>query len=498
MTLIEYIVIAFYFGAIAFIFSYSLIQLDLLRLYKTHSRSKPDPLFSKEKPLVCIQLPIYNERYVVERLIDSCLKFNYPHDRLEIQILDDSTDDTTKIIEEKLSAIQSEISLVHVRRPDRTGYKAGALAYGMERTKADYIAIFDADFIPDPEFLNRTMCQFVDKRVGVVQTRWTHLNEDADWMTRIQAFGLNAHFTVEQMGRAEGNHFLNFNGTAGIWRKECIAQAGGWQHDTLTEDLDLSYRAQFKGWRIAYDEDIESPAELPITMGALKSQQFRWTKGAAQCSVKHLPNLIRSKNISLKSRIHAIFHLMNSFVFIAILMVSALSIPIMHIRSKYDNPILVDLLGTVFLSSLMILGVYYHTAYIKANPKGGLPTFLGTYLLFLSASMGMSFHNSRAVFEAYAGIDSAFVRTPKFNVQRTKQWISNEYISQIAMSEVLVEICLSLLFTAALIYGVFTAEYAFVFFHSLLAVGFGVLAFTAVAQNKALTSHHSTMKASAL
>lgn len=493
MAYVEFLLVLIYFVAIAFIFSYSLVQLDLLRLYMSIKKSALPKEEITEFPLVCIQLPVYNERYVVERLIDACSDLNYPPDLLEIQILDDSDDDTTSIIQEKLKTITDEVNIQHIRRSNRIGFKAGALEYGMQQSKAEFIAIFDADFLPNPEFLLQTIPRFSDANVAAVQTRWTHLNEDADWLTRLQAFGLNAHFTIEQQGRAAGGHFLNFNGTAGIWRKEAIERAGGWSDETLTEDLDLSYRAQLAGWRIEYAEEIESPAELPITMSALKSQQFRWTKGAAQCAVKHLSAVLRSQQISARTKIHATFHLMNSFVFLAILIASVLSIPLMMIRSRIEDSLVIDLFGTVFISSLLILSVYYFTAFRRSvRSENGKSSFLRLFLMFLSTSMGMSLHNSKAILEAYAGVRSSFIRTPKFNLQIQSGWIENEYISPIAFREVLSETLLSLLFGVSVIVGVWIGELFFTLFHALLSIGFGTIAFSALTQNRAMAARYST------
>ena len=259
----------------------------------------------KVYPKVTVQLPVYNELYVIERLINTVCEFDYPKDLFEIQVLDDSTDETVNIIAAKIKEKLLEgFDIHHVRRPKRVGYKAGALKYGNEIAKGDFIAIFDADFIPSMDFLKKTIPYFHDENIGVVQTRWGHINKDYSLLTRLQAFGLDAHFTIEQSGRSSGDHFINFNGTAGVWRLDCINDAGGWQADTLTEDIDLSYRAQEKGWKFKYLEDFESPAELPVAMSALKSQQYRWTKGAAECSVKNLKLIFNSKNVSSRSKFH--------------------------------------------------------------------------------------------------------------------------------------------------------------------------------------------------
>jgi len=289
LVLIGYTLCLFY------ILGYSIMQWDLLLIFiKNKQRLSPKhpSTAPSELPHVTVQLPIYNERHVVDRLIDAVAAIDYPHDRLEIQVLDDSTDDTTDILRRRIRYHQQQgIDIQLIRRPNRTGFKAGALQHGLQRAKGTYIAIFDADFIPQPDFLRQVLPHFQDPRTAVVQTRWAHLNEDHSLLTKLQAFQLNNHFYVEQSGRYLGNLFLQFNGTAGVWRKKAILDAGGWQWDTLTEDLDLSYRAQLKGWKIRYLPWVGTPAELPVEMNSFKAQQYRWIKGGAETARKILPPL---------------------------------------------------------------------------------------------------------------------------------------------------------------------------------------------------------------
>ncbi|MDX5478003.1 MAG: glycosyltransferase family 2 protein, partial [Cyclobacteriaceae bacterium] len=299
-----YFFLGIYVFAMLFILFYSFAQADLLfhfLKFKKNVKTVSVPDW-KELPKVTVQLPIFNELYVVERLLDAVAKFHYPLDRLEIQVLDDSTDQTSTIIKNHILKYP-EINFRYLHRTDRQGFKAGALREGLMVAEGDFIAIFDADFVPDPDFLLKIMGHFKDDQVGMVQSRWTHLNENFSILTRLQAFALDAHFMVEQIGRNEQGAFINFNGTGGVWRKSCILDAGNWQDDTLTEDLDLSYRAQQKGWKFIYRPDIESPAELPPVMSAIKSQQFRWTKGGAECASKHLGDVLR-KPFSLRKKIH--------------------------------------------------------------------------------------------------------------------------------------------------------------------------------------------------
>jgi len=305
------------------------MQFDLLVYYKRGLKSLSPALGGNLKnevddlpadyvwPMVTVQLPLYNEQYVVERLIDTIAEFDYPKDRFEIHILDDSTDETLDIVKRKVEEYKAKgFQIEQILRTVRQGYKAGALKDGTVFAKGEFLAIFDADFMPKPDFLKKTVPFFQDPKVGVVQTRWEHINQNYSLITKLQALQLNVHFTVEQVGRMQGDYFLQFNGTAGVWRKSTIEDAGGWEADTLTEDLDLSIRAQMKGWKIKFLEEIGSPAELPAEMNALKSQQFRWMKGGAETARKMLPTLWKSKDLTTRQKIHATQHLFASSVFL--------------------------------------------------------------------------------------------------------------------------------------------------------------------------------------
>ena len=299
MTLLAYLILGIYIMALAWITGYCLLQLHLLYQYqKGHQRNEEFSIADikeQDLPLVTIQLPIYNELYVIERLIDRVCEFHYPKEKMEIHILDDSTDETVEVVQKKVAYYQSKgFQIQQIRRVDRTGYKAGALKEATEQAKGEFIAIFDADFLPRKDFLLNTIPHFQNPKVGVVQTRWEHINQNYSLLTKLQAMQLNVHFTVEQQGRKSGNYMLQFNGTAGVWRKSTIKDAGGWEADTLTEDLDLSYRAQLKGWEITFLEKFGSPAELPAEMNGLKSQQFRWMKGGAETARKMLPTIWKS------------------------------------------------------------------------------------------------------------------------------------------------------------------------------------------------------------
>ena len=433
-------------------------------------------------PFVTIQLPIYNELYVVERIIDAVAVFSYPRDRFEIQILDDSTDETVSLAELKVATLKAKgLNIQHIRRGTRDGFKAGALAYGLQDAKGEFIAIFDADFIPSADFLLKTIPYFQDDKVGLVQTKWEHVNEDYSLLTRLQAFGLDAHFTIEQRGRNAGGHFMNFNGTAGIWRKSCIIDAGNWNSDTLTEDLDLSYRAQLKGWKFLYREDVESPAELPVTMNALKTQQFRWTKGAAECVKKILPSVLNSKYTSSTTKIHAIFHLMNCTVFICIFLAAILSIPLLFIKSSHPQYAQVFLFALFSPFSLFLLSYFY---WISATQRPGIsfPSFLGKFILFLSVSMGFSLHNSIALCEGYAGKKIPFIRTPKFNITSSKdKWQANKYLVKDIGINTISEALLATYFFLGVILSIYFQNYGLLPFYIMLTLGFGYVFYYSIA-----------------
>ncbi len=469
----EWLVIGLYSFFLLFIFLYSLVQLDLVLRYRQRPGRRLVGL-AEDWPMVTVQLPMYNERYVAARLIDRVAALDYPGDRLEIQVLDDSTDGTREIIEERVAHWSAKgVDVVHVRRASREGFKAGALAHGLQRAKGEFVAIFDADFLPGCDFLSQTVRHFQDPQVGVVQTRWGHLNADYSPLTAMQAFGLNAHFTVEQGGRNAGDCFINFNGTAGVWRSAAIVDAGGWSSDTLTEDLDLSYRAQLKGWRFVFREDVEAPAELPAEMNALKTQQYRWTKGAAECAVKNLPAVLRSDRIGVHAKVHAFFHLMNSFIFISVFASALLSVPLMFVKQRHTLDSVMFMGGVVFVASLFLLMLFYWTSSRRSEFPPSVGGFLIRFFSFLSLSMGMSLHNAVAVFEGYVGRRTPFVRTPKFSIVKGEgSWVGSGYRVKRVSKLVWGEVLLSSVFFWAVWKGVSIGDMGLLPFHLLLAVGF--------------------------
>lgn len=474
----ELAVVIIYSLALLMIFLFSLGQLNLswhyLRARRKENAAQHHPEQVKAWPIVTVQLPVYNELYVINRLIDAVAAIDYPRQKLEIQVLDDSTDETVNAIAGKVALIRKQgIDIHHVRRPDREGFKAGALKYGLEIARGSLIAVFDADFVPEPDFLKATVPYFTDKEVGVVQTRWGHLNKNYSLLTRLQAFGLDAHFSVEQTGRSAAGSFINFNGTAGVWRKACIEDAGGWSSETLTEDLDLSYRAQLRGWKFKYLEEVEAPAELPILMSAVKSQQYRWNKGAAETARKNLGQVLRSP-IRLVNKIHATFHLFNSSIFVCLLLAAVFSIPMLYIKFLNPGFNFIFNLGSIFLLGFFSIGYFYWVAAKRMEPHRTWKYFFKTFPFFLTVSMGLSLHNAFAVLEGLFGRKTPFIRTPKFNVtDHKKRWKGNIYIKNHINLMTVMEGVLSIYFIFGIAFGIHLQDFGLILFHLMLAAGFG-------------------------
>lgn len=487
--IIETIVIVLYTVSLVFILIYALAQLNLLFNYlrkqnKTNIPKKIDWNTPEEVPEVTIQLPVYNEKYVIERLLRNIAEIDYPKEKLEIQVLDDSTDDSlefTKTLVDELR--QTGLDIKHITRVIRTGFKAGALKEGLKTAKGEFIAIFDADFLPTADWLKRTVPHFTNDNIGVVQTRWGHINRDYSLLTRVQAFALDAHFTLEQVGRNSHDHFINFNGTAGIWRKQCIIDAGNWEGDTLTEDLDLSYRAQLKGWKFTYLEDVETPAELPVVISAARSQQFRWNKGGAENFQKMKWKLITSPSIPFKTKIHGLLHLLNSTMFLNILIVAVLSVPILYIKNAHENLNIYFIVMSFFVVSTLIFLACYWVMFKKIY-GGGIKNFfryIGMFLTFFSVAMGFSLHNTVAILEGHLGKKSEFIRTPKFNINSINDsWKGNVYLKTKLSPQLILEGLLMLYFAFGM-YSAFVVSRAGDFglfpFHLMLFLGFGYVFF---------------------
>jgi cellulose synthase/poly-beta-1,6-N-acetylglucosamine synthase-like glycosyltransferase len=377
-------------------------------------------------PRVTVQLPIYNEVYVVERLIRAVAAFQYPRSLLEIQILDDSTDETREIARETAASLtRLGFDIVHLPRAKRDGFKAGALQAGLSAASGDYLAIFDADFVPPPDFLRRCLPHFADPGVGMVQARWDHLNRDFSLLTRIQTILLDGHFVIEHTARHRSGRFFNFNGTAGIWRRTCLEDSGGWMADTLTEDLDLSYRAQLRGWRFVYLSDCMAPAEVPVEIHGFKSQQRRWAKGSIQTGRKLLPAILRSR-FSPRIKAEAFFHLTNNVSYLLVLALSLLMVPAIVIRDRIGWQKLVALDLPLFLAGSVSFLVFYVCS--QRELGRGWWTTLRCLPALLSLGIGLSVSNSRAVLEALLDRPTDFVRTPKYSIEGTRgEWRSKRY-----------------------------------------------------------------------
>lgn len=491
--ILETLIILIYSVALILIFLYALAQLNLLFNYlKARKQHQVAPKFDfsneNEIPRVTIQLPVYNELYVMERLLDNISEMDYPPDKLEIQVLDDSTDESFEITAKHIERLQqSGLDIQHISRENREGFKAGALKEGLKTAKGEFIAIFDADFLPKKDWLLNTIPYFKDPEIGVVQTRWGHLNQDYSILTRVQAFALDAHFTLEQVGRNSKGHFINFNGTAGVWRKECILDAGNWEGDTLTEDLDLSYRAQLKTWKFKYLEEVETPAELPVVISAARSQQFRWNKGGAENFQKMAGRVFKSRDISLKTKIHSFLHLLNSTMFLNILIVAILSIPMLYIKNEYEHLKVYFYVMSFFVASTVIFFICYWFTY-KNIYGGGFKRFLkyiGMFLTFFSVAMGFSLHNSIAVLEGHFGKKSEFIRTPKFNIENLNEsWKHNKYLTKNISPNVILEGILMLYFAfgmySAFVVGDQGGDFGLFPFHLMLFSGFGFVFFKSV------------------
>lgn len=480
MEWMGYIIFALYLVCLVYITVYCLFQFQLLWHYQRGKRrerhlGESPPRMNGHYPFVTIQLPVFNEYFVLERLIDNICKIDYPRDRFEIHILDDSTDETIELSRSKAQQYRElgfDIKVIH--REKREGYKAGALRDAMSEACGEFIAIFDADFLPEPDFLINTLPYFEDDRTGVVQTRWGHINQNYSIITELQAFQLNVHFTIEQQGREYADYLLQFNGTAGVWRRETIEDAGGWEADTLTEDLDLSYRAQLKKWKIVYLEEHTSPAELPSEMMGLKSQQYRWMKGGAETAKKLMPKIWRSR-LSLMQKVHASAHLLASTVFLFVFLLGVFSVPLLY----FINPLGIDMrILTSFLVSLVaIIAVYYvanvESAWDQDNKLKSIIKFIVIFPAFLSLSMGLSLHNSIAVCQGFRGRKSSFVRTPKFNIRSSgDSFAKRRYRVQRISGLTIIEGLLALYFLSAIAYGFWINDSSLLIFHLLLFFGY--------------------------
>ncbi len=431
LTAFDYALLIPYFLVMVILAFYGLHRYQLVWLYFRNKKNaarwdQPGKRFAEgELPFVTIQLPIFNEQFVIGRLIEACCRLDYPRDRFEIQVLDDSTDETTEVaraIVESYAAGHNGLPpqpIFYLHRENRYGYKAGALDAGLHTARGEFVAIFDADFVPPRDWAMKVIHHFAEPETGMVQTRWTHMNRNYSFLTQVEAILLDGHFVLEHGGRSRAGVFFNFNGTAGMWRRAVIPAAGGWQHDTLTEDTDLSYRAQLTGVKFKYLQDVECPAELPIEMTAFKTQQARWAKGLVQTGIKILPRVLRS-NAPFHTKLEAVYHLTANLSYPLMIVLSVLLMPAMIIRSYqgWMQMMLIDF--PLFMASTMSVSSFYLVSQKELFPGRWYRTFL--YLPCLMAlGVGLTITNTKAVMEALFGVKTAFARTPKYSVRKKGQ-----------------------------------------------------------------------------
>jgi cellulose synthase/poly-beta-1,6-N-acetylglucosamine synthase-like glycosyltransferase len=482
---LENVLITAYLVVLLTLAMYGFHRSMLMYLYYRSRGSDPSPLARfDELPVVTVQLPLFNEMYVAPRLLDAVAQIEYPREKLEIQVLDDSTDETQAICRAKVDELkQAGLDIVYIHRIDRTGFKAGALENGLKMARGEFVMVFDADFVPPPEIVDRTVHFFTDERVGMVQVRWDHVNRDYSRLTELQAMMLDGHFVIEHTARHRSGRFFNFNGTAGIWRRAAIEDAGGWSHDTLTEDMDLSYRAQLRGWEFVYLKDVVSPAELPVEMNAFKSQQFRWAKGSIQVAKKLLPQILRSKDVPWSVKLEAFFHLTNNFAYPLLLLLSMLLLPNLLVRTRHGwrEVLLIDL--PLFFGTTLSIASFYITSQreIQRNWK---PT-LRRLPLMMSLGIGLCINQTRAVVEAlFGGGSGEFVRTPKLGVvRRFEGWTAKKYRATKTLIP-FVEVLFAVYFAVASVVAINAGHYVSLPFMLLFTLGFAYVGVLSLHQSR--------------
>jgi len=467
VTALEIAILAVYFVTLTALATIRVHRYVLAWRYLRGRRRLPAMSPPADLPRVTVQLPLYNERYVAERLLDAVAAIDYPRELLEVQVLDDSDDDTSEIVARVAQRHRAaRLDIQHLRRGSRDGYKAGALAYGLARATGDLVAVFDADFIPPPEFLQRVVSHFEDPAVGMVQARWGHINRDSSVFTSTQALMLDGHFLIEHTARASAGYFFNFNGTAGVWRRTCIESAGGWHADTLTEDLDLSYRAQLAGWRFVYLPQVVVPGEVPAEMNAFKSQQRRWAKGAIQTARKLLPRLLRAP-LPARLKLEALFHLTASLSYLLMALLTLLFPIAMVIR--HEHGVWLALLAEV---PVLLLGTASVSAFYLITQREEGRLRIREILFLMALGVGVSVSNARAVLEALFSRQTPFERTPKSGVRaRSDDWRARRYRARRDWLHG-VELLFGLYVTAALAYAVASGVWVSTPFLALFAVGY--------------------------
>lgn len=468
--LVEGLLLAAYFSTLSALAVYGVHRYYLVYLYFRHRRrSARPPAPPADLPKIAVQLPVYNEKYVVERLIDSVVRLNYPRRLLHIQVLDDSDDETARLAERSVRThAERGVLIDYVRRPVREGFKAGALRRGLETSDAELVAVFDADFVPHPDSLLQMLPFFADPAVGMVQLRWTHLNRDYSLLTKAQAVLLDGHFVLESETRCRSGRFFNFNGTAGMWRRRTIEDAGGWQHDTLTEDLDLSYRAQLRGWKFVFLPNATAPAEVPVDMNSFKSQQYRWAKGSVQTGLKLLPRIVASR-LPLRVKTEAFFHLSANLAYPLMVVLGVLTLPVLLIRLNHGGVGSWPLDLFLFAAATLSVSSFYFIAQKEACSDWK------KRILHLPVAMalgiGLSVSNTKAVAEALLGVPTPFMRTPKFGIEkRSDEWRKKHYRAQTNMLPAL-EVLLGLYCLCSTLLAVFSGLYVTSGFLGLIMAG---------------------------
>ena len=461
--------------------SYGLHRYFIIYLYQKHKKKPPQPQsYFKKLPRVTVQLPIYNEYYVVKRLIKSVAQLDYPKNLLEIQVLDDSTDSTSKIAKQEVEClVKAGFNANYIHRNNRRGFKAGALEEGMAKASGEFIFILDADFVPTPGILHQAIHYFTDPKIGMIQTRWGHLNRSYSLLTRVQAMFLDGHLLLEQTARSRSGRFFNFNGTAGIWRKSCIENAGGWQHDTLTEDLDLSYRAQLAGWRFLFLPELVTPAELPVNMNGFKSQQHRWTKGSIQTCKKLLPTIWKS-DFPLGIKLEATAHLTSNFAYILLLGLCILLHPSFNcVEPGAWRTLIFDF--PVFIAGSTSVIVFYCYSQREVQPKTWVREIVLMPLL-ISIGIGLAINNAKGVLEAVFNHQSEFTRTPKYGIDDRRQDWRNSCYYPLKNLLPLIELAFACYFAYFVYYAIIQHQWTTLPFVLLFQFGFIYVAFSSLSQ----------------
>ncbi len=471
-----------YFLVLFVLAMYGLHRYWLVYEFFKYSKNVPGPPPPLQIwPQVTIQLPIFNERYVIERLVEAVSHFDYPAELLDVQVLDDSTDETREVARACVERHAAQgMPIVYIHRANREGFKAGALENGLKSARGKLVAIFDADFLPEPDFLRRTIPYFQNPEIAMVQTRWTYLNSDYSLLTNVETILLDGHFVIEHGARSRRGTFFNFNGTAGVWRRKAIEDAGGWQHDTLTEDTDLSYRAQLRGWKFLYLPEIECASELPVDMNGFKAQQARWAKGLMQTAKKILPKVFKSA-VPWHVKAEAFFHLTANISYPLMVLLSTMLLPAMIVRfyQGWFQMLVIDL--PLFLASTCSISSFYLVSQRVLRPKTWWRTFL--YMPFVMATgIGISVRNAKAVLEAIFGVKSEFVRTPKYKIEGKQDTFVKKTYKNKAGWMPFAEVALGIYFAFTVLYAIRNENYATVPFLLLFVWGYLYTGFMSLGQ----------------